>query len=86
MSKIIGALAIRKYLNCSESTLMGFIVNQKLPVTKISGEYVGNTKDLDKWLGAKETVEPEAEAEKEKPYTKSKKEQAKDEDKKTGKR
>ena len=62
MSKIIGALAIRKYLNCSESTLMSFIVNQELPVTKISGEYVGNAKDLDKWLGAKDEAKDEAEA------------------------
>lgn len=60
MSKIKGALAICKYLGCTESTFMARVINEDLPAKKVHGEYTSTTAKLDKWLGAKSKAETEA--------------------------
>jgi hypothetical protein len=62
MAKLIGALKIRTYLGCSESTFMQRVINEGLPAKKVSGEYVTTTEKIDKWLGVKEKVAAETDA------------------------
>ena len=56
MPKLIGALKIRTYLGCSESTFIQRVLNENLPAKKFGGEYVTTTEKLDKWLGVKEKI------------------------------
>ena len=62
MAKLIGALKIRTYLGCTESTFMERVINEGLPAKKIGGEYVTTTEKLDKWIGVKEKVAAKTDA------------------------
>lgn len=49
MAKLEGITKISRYMNRSDSTILGLIRAEGFPAKKVSAVWVADTKEIDKW-------------------------------------